>query len=84
MYLFEPKQSVLKIDEEYFFKVYAVALKVALVDSSKSWIYFEKSSEEENIWTLKFKPVADGQMTLYAKVDENKSFSGAFQYSVSK
>ena len=82
IYLYEPKENDLKIGNEYSFKVSVVALEIALVDNNKKWIYFNKDDSEENLWTIKYKPNVVGQLKLFVKISQDKSFSGAFEYSV--
>ena len=84
IYLFEPKKKKLVIGKDYIFKVYVNAIKVALVNTQKDWFYFTKDSIDENIWVYKYTPTLEGSLILYAKLVEEKSFSAAFEYTVSR
>jgi hypothetical protein len=84
IYLDGPKEANLKIGEEYAFKVIVAASAVALEDSNGTWVYFEKDSSDENVWSLNYSPVVKGSLALNVDLLGNQSFSGAYEYTVKK
>ncbi len=82
IYLHGPKENNLKIGNEYAFKVFVAAIDVALVDSSKTWIHLHRDTTDQKMWSLNYTPVVKGTLNFYAKLSENQSFSGAYEYTV--
>jgi len=82
-FLFYPLELNFKKLSQVKFKLYVKnALKVALVDNSTKWVYFEKSNTEEDTWHLSYFCNLCGKISLFAKTSSGSSFHGIYSYFV--
>jgi hypothetical protein len=58
------------------------ALDVAIIDSSNQWSYLNRYSQDPNTWVLNTALTAKGKANVFAKFDQNSSFSGICYYEV--
>lgn len=81
--IFAPIELNLKQHQIYEFEYFIKdALKVAFIDDNNGWFYLERSSDRENIWTLKRAFETLGKITLYAKLEEKLDFGGICFYMI--
>lgn len=83
VYVYHPCEFYLKANKFYEFKYFIKkAIKVAFVDSSKSWFYLDKSDSEMDIWVLEEAFSTRGLLNLFANFDESKNFEWICRYEL--
>jgi ribosomal protein S26 len=82
-FIYSPIEYYLTSNSLYEFRYFIKdALDVAIIDSSNQWSYLNRYSQDPNTWVLNTALTAKGKANVFAKFDQNSSFSGICYYEV--